>query len=187
MTARSRSRLGRLLALFVVAITATACTSSHPKPTTSESVPPEERTPLPTIVGTGLNQERIDLAESRGRVVVLSVWGSWCVPCREEADDLERVHRETEAEGVTFIGLDTHDLDVDVSKRFVREHGVTFPSIFDPEGGLVRAFPPGTLNPQTLPATLLIDRAGRIAVRLLRPVTDAELRSALDPVVAEQP
>ncbi|MFD0346675.1 TlpA family protein disulfide reductase [Kitasatospora aburaviensis] len=106
-------------------------------------------------------------------------------PCRAEADGLQRVHTETEAQGVRFLGIDTKDPQPGPARTFVRDHGLTYPSLYDPKGALVRTLPPQTVNVQALPATLVIDRAGRIAAAVTAPVTPDQLRAVLDPVTAE--
>ena len=59
--------------------------------------------------GTTLDGKPFDLASLRGDVVVVNVWGSWCAPCIAEAPALQKVHEQTEAEGVRFVGINTED------------------------------------------------------------------------------
>ncbi|HEV7625909.1 MAG TPA: TlpA family protein disulfide reductase, partial [Streptomyces sp.] len=63
---------------------------------------------------------------------------------------------------------------------------VEYPSFFDPSGKLILRFPKGSLSPQAIPSTLILDRKGRIAVRALKELSERELRSALDPLTAEK-
>ncbi|GAA1270402.1 TlpA disulfide reductase family protein [Kitasatospora nipponensis] len=148
-------------------------------------IPVAERRAAPALSGTDLDGHALDLAGYRGSVVVINVWGSWCGPCRAEADGLEQAFRATGGEGVRFLGLDTRDIDPAAPRTFVREHHIDYPSLHDPSGTMVLRFPPGTLNPQAIPATLLLDRAGRIAGRVLGPVTEEQLCSAVRSVTGE--
>ncbi|MFK0252642.1 TlpA family protein disulfide reductase [Streptomyces sp. NPDC090445] len=146
---------------------------------------PAARQDAPALAGEDLDGNRVGLAELRGNVVVLNVWGSWCGPCRAEADDLEQLSRQTRADGVRFLGINTRDRDRAAARSFVRAHDVTFPSLHDPEGELLLRFPPALLNPQAVPSTLVIDRRGRIAAGIGGAVTDEQLRPLLARVAGE--
>ncbi|NXY95159.1 TlpA family protein disulfide reductase, partial [Streptomyces sp. BR123] len=148
---------------------------------------PAARQDAPALAGEDLDGNRVGLAELRGHVVVLNVWGSWCGPCRAEADDLERLSRRTRAGGVRFLGINTRDRDRAAARSFVRAHDVTFPSLHDPEGELLLRFPPAVLDPQAVPSTLVIDRQGRIAAGIGGAVTDEQLRPLLTRVMEEPP
>ncbi|MFE6839607.1 TlpA disulfide reductase family protein, partial [Streptomyces sp. NPDC057705] len=102
------------------------------------------------------------------------------------AQDLARLSRETPAEEVRFLGINTRDPDRTAARSFVREHGLGFPSLHDPSGELLLRFPPELLNPQAIPSTLVIDRRGRIAVAIGGAVTDEQLRPLLARVVEEK-
>lgn len=143
------------------------------------------RPPAPALEGADLDGKPVSLAEFRGQVVVLNVWGSWCGPCRAEADDLARLSGRTRAQGVRFLGINTRDRDREAAQSFVRAHGLGFPSLHDPTGELLLRFPPALLNPQTIPSTLVIDRRGRIAVSIGGAVTDEELGPLLARVAGE--
>ncbi|WP_327308103.1 TlpA disulfide reductase family protein [Streptomyces sp. NBC_01298] len=143
------------------------------------------RPPAPVLTGADLDGKPLSLTEYRGQVVVLNVWGSWCGPCRAEADDLERLSGQTRTQGVRFLGINTRDPDRAAARSFVRAHGLGFPSLHDPTGKLLLRFPPALLNPQTIPSTLVIDRRGRIAVSIGGAVTDEELRPLLLRVAEE--
>lgn len=146
----------------------------------------EKRTAAPDIEGETVDGGRLALSDYRGKIVVLNVWGSWCAPCRAEAPNLVKVAEDTEDEGVRFVGINTRDLDVANAKAFDRTYGVEYPSLYDPSGKLILKFPEGSLNPKSIPSTLILDTEGRIAARALKPLGEQELRDALDPVLAEQ-
>ncbi|MFJ6793169.1 TlpA family protein disulfide reductase [Streptomyces sp. NPDC091268] len=145
------------------------------------------RPAAPDLAGADLDGQPVSLAALRGEVVVVNVWGSWCGPCRAEADDLRRLGARTGDRGVRFLGINTRDRDRAAARSFVRAHGLGFPSLHDPDGELLLRFPPALLNPQTIPSTLVIDRGGRVAVSIGGPVTEAELAPLLDRVAREAP
>ncbi|MEU5808706.1 TlpA disulfide reductase family protein [Streptomyces sp. NPDC047718] len=148
-------------------------------------VDPAARQDAPVLSGEDLDGNPVGLAELRGQVVVLNVWGSWCGPCRAEADDLELLSRQTRADGVRFLGINTRDPDRAAARSFVRAHAVTFPSLHDPAGELLLRFPPALLNPQAIPSTLVIDRRGRIAAGIGGAVTAEQLRPLLARLAGE--
>jgi thiol-disulfide isomerase/thioredoxin len=118
--------------------------------------------------------------------VVLNIWGSWCSPCRAEAKNLVTVADDTKAKGVQFVGINTRDLQTAQAKAFEKKYAVSYPSLYDPTGKLILRFPKGSLNPQAIPTTIVLDRQGRIAVRALKALTEDELRKILDPLIAEK-
>lgn len=145
-----------------------------------------ERRPPNELKGETLQGDPLDVTDLRGKVVVMNVWGSVCPPCRAEAPLFAKVARETRAEGVAFVGIDTRDATRSAGLAFERNHGVTYPSLYDPVGKLVLyGFPRGSLNPQTIPSTIVLDREGRIAARALRPLSAASLHRMIDPLIAE--
>ncbi|MFF7457689.1 TlpA family protein disulfide reductase [Kitasatospora sp. NPDC008115] len=145
-----------------------------------------KRQDAPDIGGNTLEGTPAKLSDYRGKVVVLNVWGSWCSPCRSEADDLQRVWEKYKDQGVQFLGINTRDTEIKNAVRFEQEKGVTFPSIYDPAGAELLKFPKGSLNPQSIPTTLVVDRDGRLAARAVGGQTDDALESMLQPVLAEQ-
>ncbi len=147
---------------------------------------PGERHDAPELSGKTVDGGQLDVDDYRGKVVVLNVWGSWCGPCRAEAKNFEKVYQDTRDQGVQFVGINTRDTSTTAALRFEKEQGVTYPSLYDPSGKLMLRFEKGTLNPQAIPSTLVIDRDGKIAARALQALSEEKLRKMLDPVLAEK-
>ncbi|MET9902049.1 TlpA disulfide reductase family protein [Streptomyces sp. NPDC006446] len=145
-----------------------------------------ERVAIPDLSGKTVDGKQLDVADYKGKVVVLNVWGSWCPPCRAEAPNFVKVAKETASQGVQFVGINTRDANVSLAKAFEKDKGVTYPSLYDPTGRLMLRFKKGTLNPQTIPSTLIIDRDGKIAARTLQALSEDKLHEMLDPIVAEK-
>ncbi|SFC27980.1 TlpA family protein disulfide reductase [Streptomyces aidingensis] len=190
-------RLGAALLALVAAAALTACAEGAGRSGGGganfvegtgvvTAIAPEDRVAAPELTGESTHGEPLALADYAGKVVVLNVWGSWCAPCRAEAPGLAAVAAETADQGVQFVGINTRDLERVRAQRFDDTFGITYPSFYDPKGKLILEFPDGTLSAQAgIPSTLILDRQGRIAVRALKPLTEEELRAALDPVIAE--
>ncbi|MET7391384.1 TlpA family protein disulfide reductase [Streptomyces sp. NPDC005529] len=159
--------------------------SSTPTPATPV-IPVSKRHDAPAVAGADLQGHLTALIDLTGHVVVVNVWGSWCAPCRAEAAALEAVHRETQARGVRFLGINTRDQQTEAARTFEQRYHLTFPSLFDPDGRLLMHFPADSLNPQAIPSTLVIDRSGRIAATLPGPVTADRLKSVIAQVLGRQ-
>lgn len=142
----------------------------------------DQRKPAPSLAGQTLDGKEWKLADQRGKVVVMNVWGSWCPPCRAEAPDLVAASKEL-GSSVQFIGLNTRDLDQAPARKFVEAFGVTFPSIFDPNGKQLLNFR-GQINPSAIPSTLVIDKDGKVAARVLGPVTKQTLLGMVNDAAA---
>ena len=138
-----------------------------------------KRKAAPSLSGSTLTSTPLSIAQMRGKVVVVNFWGSWCAPCRAESAALESVAQATASKGVSFVGVDERDTRTD-ALSFVKGHSVTYPSIFDEDGSLAAQWP-AAAGP---PYTFIVDRQGRIAVRILGGVTPNELQSAVSKVAA---
>ena len=135
------------------------------------------------LSGTTLEDQPLDVSTWRGDVVVINLWASWCAPCRSEAVTLEKVAKQLAPENVHFFGLNTRDgkaAAIAFSKRFP----VGYPSIQDQDGALTLVF--GNLGPAATPTTIILDRQGRVAARILGPVQEAQLRDVTEAVIDEK-
>ncbi|MGH3682532.1 MAG: TlpA family protein disulfide reductase [Natronosporangium sp.] len=144
-----------------------------------------DRRPAPRIRGELLDGGRFDLAEHAGKIVVFNVWGSWCPPCRAEAPALKQVAEETRPAGVQFVGINIRD-NRQSARAFERRFAIPYPSIFDPDGLQLLQFRT-SLPPQAIPSTVVIDRQGRVAARIVGATTYLKLRRLLDDILAERP
>jgi len=144
-------------------------------------VTPEQRKELPAVSGPALGSNTtISTQDFRGKVVVINVWGSWCPPCRKEAPDLQAASVETK-DVAQFVGITSKDYDPAPAQAFVRSFKISYPSIYDPTGKVLLAFA-GELPPSAIPSTMIIDRQGRLAVRVLSEVSKITLVDMINDV-----
>jgi len=106
--------------------------------------------------------------------VVVNVWGSWCAPCRAEAPTLVAAAKHLSGKGVAFLGINSRDLNKSAAQAFVRTFQVPYPSIYDQDGSTLLAFR-GTLTPNAIPSTVIIDPQGRVSGSVLGEVTKTTL------------
>ncbi len=137
----------------------------------------------PDIEGATLEGPRLDITRWRGHVVVINVWGSWCSPCRAEAPALARAAEETRTQGVRFLGIDTRD-SAGAARAFTRNYGISYPSLYDTDGAILMQY--SNLVPiSAIPSTLVLDRQGQVAARVVGKVDYTTLTGLLDDAISE--
>jgi thiol-disulfide isomerase/thioredoxin len=119
---------------------------------------PGKNKPAPALAGIdAIGGKQVSLARWKGRPVLVNLWGSWCIPCRNEAKELRAFLAKHPG---SVLGIDVEDSKAG-AKGFQRHYDVHFPSIYDPHDVLVfRLNAPGT------PSTYFLDRKHRIVATL---------------------
>jgi peroxiredoxin len=124
---------------------------------------PREEAPVvgahaPGYAATTLAGDSVRLAQLAGRPVLLNIWATWCPPCREEMPGLERLSKELGPEGLRVVGVSVDAKgDDDAVRDFLRENGITFTILRDPDARVSEAF-----RTTGVPETFLIGRDGVI-------------------------
>lgn len=113
-----------------------------------------------------------------GEVLVVNFWAGYCAPCRVEAPELEKLSQKWAGEGAAFLGVNTYD-EPETSLAFARTYGVTYPSVIDAKTGAVQLAFAGTVAPSALPTTIVLDRDGRVAARILGQLPAASILDAI--------
>lgn len=162
----------------VVTIDATAPAAN---PQVGLTIIPEAERENPIVIsGTTADGTPISTGDSAGDVVVVNAWASWCPPCREELPLLNRAAEAFAADGVTFIGVNSLDDPIAAASILATS---PYRSINDEDGAVLRTIP--GVPPSSLPSTVILDRKGRVAVRVIGPVRDGQLEGVLALLVAE--
>jgi peroxiredoxin len=149
---------------------------------TVQVVAQDQRVPAPPIQGQSLDGGVINLRDFSGDVVVLNFWASWCGPCRTEQAKLNTVYDAMHSKGVQFLGIDIRDDDAS-ARAFLRTHNVRYSSIVDEPTSIPLEFDPRL--PGTPPTTVIIDRSGRVAAKILGPAAKGVLQPLAEQFAAE--
>jgi peroxiredoxin len=114
---------------------------------------------LPLLDGPG----EFDLTETRGQVVLLNFWATWCKPCEDEMPAMDRLYSSLRGEGFEMIAISV-DEKPELVSEFRERLGFSFPVLLDPEQVVSRLY-------QTMgfPESLLLDTNGRIVERYVGP------------------
>ncbi|WP_429590876.1 TlpA family protein disulfide reductase [Arthrobacter crystallopoietes] len=116
------------------------------------------------LTGTLFDGSKVDSSGWTGKVTVLNFWYAACAPCRLEAKDLQALSREF-SEEARFYGVNVRD-EKATAEAFERNFGVTYPSFKDKDGGILLSMT-SYVPPQAVPTTLVLDKEGRVAARIL--------------------
>jgi cytochrome c biogenesis protein CcmG/thiol:disulfide interchange protein DsbE len=128
---------------------------------------------LPVLGGGGEGE----IADYRGDWVLVNLWASWCLPCRDEAPVLERWWQAHRDEGVTVLGINVQDNSED-ALAFLDEFEATYPQLRSVGDERSEAF--GSTG---VPENFLVNPRGRLALIWRGPVDDRFLRENVDPLV----
>lgn len=143
------------------------------------------RQPIPNLSGEDLMNagKQISVSDYAGKVVVLNLWGQWCGPCRTESPELEKLYQQGQASGVQVLGYDVKEPDRSAPQDFVRDRGLTYPSIYDPSGRELLKLHGYPLN--AVPSTIVIDKQQRVAAVYLREILASDLLPLVQRLSAE--
>ena len=132
--------------------------------------------PMPPLAGEAVAGGTVGREDYRGRPVLVNFWATWCGPCRKEQPALQRLAEEYEGR-VAFVGIN-HTDDLVAAREYLRQYGVTYPSVFDPAGEVAFDF-----QIPYLPATVLVDADGELRFRLLGAQPESRFRTYIEDVL----
>jgi cytochrome c biogenesis protein CcmG, thiol:disulfide interchange protein DsbE len=143
---------------------------------------PEVGAMAPAYTALSMAGDSIDLGAHEGEVILLNVWATWCIPCREEIPALQRLHERFGEQGLRIVGVSVDARGEEANVRdFASSFGVTYDVWLDPAEQVISTF-----RVIGVPNTFLIDREGIIRWKHIGPVLDddpallARLQEALE-------
>ncbi len=161
-----------LILIALLAVSFAACRKEKPAADTAASAtagaevpktaaPPGTASvgaPLPPYKAQTLDGKEFDFASTKGSVVLLNIWATWCPPCRHEIPELIKLHETYSPRGFQVIGasVDGGESVKDVAPM-VKERNINYPVILDPDGRIADLF-----ETTVLPTSALIDKEGKV-------------------------
>jgi cytochrome c biogenesis protein CcmG/thiol:disulfide interchange protein DsbE len=160
--------IGAVMAAFVVVL------ATRPPATNRAVKSPLLGKPAPAIDAPTVDGGHVNIADFRGRWVLVNYFATWCVPCRQEHPDLIRFHEHHQAIGdAQVIGVVFAD-SFDAVREFRRDNGGTWPMAEDPDGRI--AIDWGVTG---VPESFLVDPTGIVRAKVLGGVSEARLDQLL--------
>lgn len=164
------ARLAVLVALVLATLAAQSVMPRNPalaqKPPLAgdmkDFVPAEAPKPLPPFTIADLDGKELGLDAFKGKVVVLNLWATWCVPCIKEMPSLERLSTKLKDKGVAVMSVSQDRGGQRQVGPFLEKQGLkALPIYLDPKGAVLKA-----INGRGLPTTVILDKEGREVGRL---------------------
>ena len=165
-----------LAALFVLRLYA-GDPSRIPSALIGRPAPATVLAALPGLQRDGKPVPGIDAKTFKGAVTLVNVWASWCVPCHDEAPLLTRL---AEDRNLRLVGINYKD-EPENARRFLGRYGNPFEAVGVDRNGRA-AIEWGVYG---VPETFIVDAAGRIAFKLVGPITADNLSRVLEPAIAK--
>lgn len=138
---------------------------------------------LPDINFNDASGATKSLADWRGKIVLLNIWATWCVPCRDEMPALDKLETDLGGDAFEVVAVNIDKNGPDKAKAFLQETGATHLALYtDPSGKLFAA-----LKAVGMPTTLIIDRDGKEIARLVGPADwgSPEAKRVIETAVAQ--
>lgn len=120
--------------------------------------------PAPHFALPDLEGNMVNLADYKGKVVLLNIWATWCPPCVEEMPSMEKLYQELNDEGFEIVAVSVDASGAKTVLPFMRKHQLTFPALTDTEGTTKLLY-----HTTGVPESFLIDKDGVIAEKVIGP------------------
>jgi len=147
---------------------------------TSSPAAPQKGFSAPDFELQAIDGETIRLSDLHGQPVLINLWATWCPPCREEMQTIEKVYNEYKEQGLQVLAVNmAYQDDPRKIEHFVTEQNLTFPVLLDESGNMANDY-----QMRSLPSSFFIRRDGVIAeVVIGGPMAEALLRTRIENIL----
>jgi peroxiredoxin len=188
---RARDRfLAALAGVIVVGLATTACTGGKDAvdqqaggqyrfvgaTSKGHTIPIPDRKTAGPVTGPLLDGGNFQLADYKGKVVVINFWAAWCIPCQTELPQFDLLYRDVKTQGIQFVGIDAKDTRSG-GRSFVQANDISYPIVWDEQART--ALQLGKVPSVSLPFTVIVDKQQRIAAVYLGALQPADLRPVI--------
>jgi peroxiredoxin len=147
-----------LLVLFLLQLNNSDSTFSLPATLTDGK-------PAPDFSLPGLDGKKINLSDYRGKVVLVNIWATWCLPCVEEMPSMQKLYNEFKGNDFEILAVSIDAQGLKVVAPFMKKHKLTFPALLDPKGTVKTAY--GITG---IPESFIIDKEGNLFKKIIGPL-----------------
>ena len=120
--------------------------------------------PAPNFTFPGRDGKKVNLADYKGKVVLLNIWATWCAPCVAEMPSMEKLYQELKDEGFEILAVSVDESGAETVNPFMKKHKLGFPVLLDTKGDIK------TLYQATgIPESFIIDGEGIIVEKIIGP------------------
>ena len=115
----------------------------------------------PAFTVRNLKGQRVQLADHKGKVVILNLWTTWCGPCRVEMPGMENLYRRYRSQGLEILAVSLDKGSSGKIQTFADEYRLSFPVLLDSDGQVERRY-----HNLTIPTTFVIDKKGMVVAEV---------------------
>lgn len=115
----------------------------------------------PAFTVRNLKGQRVQLADYKGKVVILNLWATWCGPCRVEMPGMENLYRRYRSQGLEILAVSLDKGSPEKVRVFADEYRLSFPVLMDSEREVENLY-----HTLTIPTTFVIDKKGMIVAEV---------------------
>jgi thiol-disulfide isomerase/thioredoxin len=134
-------------------------------------IDPADRNDPVTLAGEDLDGNPLGFEDYRGKVLLATVWGSWCGPCRTEMPHLVELAGMLDAQKSAIVGVNIRESGgTAAAQTFATKFEVPFPSFYDPSSSVPLALSNRISGPYTIPASAVVGTDGRVAGLVIGPI-----------------
>lgn len=131
--------------------------------------------PAPDLALETMDGRTINLADQKGKAILVNFWATWCGPCRREIPDLVDLYSDLNADGLEIVGIAVDQEGAEVVKPFLENHEINYPIVLDPDQSTESHFE----AMYGLPTTYVVNPEGQIVKRVLGIFPIEELKPKL--------